>query len=136
MTERFHRIDRERFLAGEAFAGEGVALPPGVEANPSGLVHDVRIGRYSVRFFAIAFPGEEPRGGTIWNPEKPKKLKPRFLRQYRQARLEFTKEMVEVFGRPTFVIDRMDGAPRITARVFEDGSVERCDEPYVEEVRH
>jgi hypothetical protein len=99
------------------------------EASPRGLVQDAKIGRYLVRFIFVIFPGEGPKGGALWDPPCPKRLKPRLLKAYRRERREFFRLVSETFGLPLQIIDRMDGAPRITEQIYEDGVVEPVDLP-------
>jgi hypothetical protein len=128
MSDFFIKIDPQELVTpGEGFGGVRVDVPP--EASPRGLMQDVKIGRYLVRFVFVIFPGEGPKSGAIWTPPCPKRLKPRFLKAYRRERLEFSRLVAEKFGLPLQIIDRMDGAPRIREQIYEDGVVESVDLP-------
>jgi hypothetical protein len=126
----FNLIDRQKLLSGEANYGAGqVSAPPGVEANPVGVVLDARIGRRRVRFLGFVPAGESPRFLTIWNPDGPKRLKPAHLKKYRRERRNFITAVAKQFGLAFQIIDRMDGAPRITELVYEHGEVEPVEPP-------
>jgi len=120
----FNLIDPERLLSGEADYSAGqVSAPPDVEANPVGVVLDARIGRYRVRFLCVA-AGGSPQFLTIWKPDRPKRLKPALVKKYRRERRNFVTAVAKQFGLALQIIDRMDGAPRITVLVYEHGEVE------------
>ena len=77
----FNLIDRRKLLSGEADYGAGqVSAPPGVEANPVGVVLDARIGRHRVRFLGVVPTGETPRFLTIWTPPNQSVLSQRSLK--------------------------------------------------------
>jgi hypothetical protein len=93
------------------------------------MIYDAQVGKHLVRFVFAIFPGEEPKGGALWTPPCPKRLKPRLLKTYRRERREFSRLVAEKFGLPLQVIDRMGGAPRITEQIYEDSVVESVDLP-------
>ena len=136
--DTFNLIDREKLLSGEDYGAGQVSTPPGVEANPVGVVLDACIGRHRVRFLGIVPAGESPRFLTIWTPAKPKRLKPAHLKKYRRERRNFVTAVARQFGLAFQIIDRMDGAPRITELVYEHGEVEPVvpAPPYPEAVVH
>ena len=77
-----------------------------------------------MRFLGFVPTGESPRFLTIWSPPQPKRLKPALVKKYRRERRNFVTAVARQFGLAFLIIDRMDGAPRITERVFEHGEVE------------
>ena len=122
----FSLIDRQKLLSGEDYGAGHVSAPPGVEAYPVGVVLDARIGRHRVRFLCVLQRNHAgpPALLAIWKPARPERLKPALLRKYRRARRNFVTTVAKQFGLAFLIIDRMDGAPRITERVFEHGEVE------------
>lgn len=78
------------------------------------------------------------RFATDWQPDYPKKLRPRHLQEYRRRRIEWTGFVAKAFGLDLQVVDRMDGAPVVTALCYSEGHIERLDPPipYFEPVRH
>jgi hypothetical protein len=94
-------------------------------ASPIGLHYVAQVGRWTVNFFYFQIDGEQ-RAVAVWNPEKPKKkLKPATLKAYRRGRREFAVAVAREFGVNGPIIDRMDGAPKVTELVMApDGRVE------------
>jgi len=137
--EVFDLINPRKLLSGEADYGAGqISAPLGVEANPVGVFLDARIGRHRVRFLGVVPTGESPRFLTIWTPAQPKRLKPALVKKYRRERRNFVTAVARQFGLAFQIIDRMDGAPRITELVYEHGEVEAVQPPapYPEAVVH
>jgi hypothetical protein len=128
--DTFNLIDRQKLLSGAADYGAGqVSAPPGLEANPVGLVLDARIGRHRVRFLGVIPAGESPQFLTIWTPAQPKRLKPALVKKYRRERRNFVTAVARQFGLAFQIIDRMSGAPRTTELVYADGEVEPVEPP-------
>jgi hypothetical protein len=128
----FRSIDSEKLLAGEDFYGGEVSVPDGGEPKLMGIIKDSKIGRYRVRFLCLLPPDGigPPVGLTIWKPDRPTKgLKGALLKKYRHERREHIAECARAFGLAFTIIDRTDGGPRITERVFEDGTVEPVSPP-------
>jgi hypothetical protein len=76
-----------------------------------------------VRFLCVAADGSH-RFLTIWKPDRAKRLKPALVKKYRRERRNFVTAVAKQFGLAFHIVDRMDGAPRITELVYEDGAVE------------
>ncbi|MDQ3776909.1 MAG: hypothetical protein M3461_22455 [Pseudomonadota bacterium] len=135
----FNLIDREKLLSGAAdYGASQVSAPPGVEANPVGLSYDGQVGRYLVRFLFVVDKDGAPHFASIWNPAKPKRLKPALIKKFRRERRHFSKAVAQEFGLALRIIDRMDGAPRVTELVYEHGAVEPVEPPvpFLETVVH
>jgi hypothetical protein len=99
--------------------------PPGVEPEPAGCILDADIGRYRVRFLCVLQRDHAgpPAFLTVWKPDRPKRLKPAPVKKYRRERRNFVTTVAKQFGLAFQIIDRMDGAPRITELVSHDGAV-------------
>jgi hypothetical protein len=127
----YFKIDPKLLAVPGADIGVGarvVDVPPGAEASPSGLIWDVRIGKYTVRFLCAIVDGA-PRFASLWKPERPKRLKPALVKKFRRERLAFAKDVAETFGVGVYVVDRMGDAPRVTDLIHEDGVTEAVDLP-------
>jgi hypothetical protein len=131
MSAGFFKIDPLKLIAPGEDLGAGaqvVGVPFGAEASPSGLIWDVRIGKYTVRFLCAIVDGT-PRFASLWKPERPKRLKPALVKKFRRERLAFAKDVAETFGVGVYVVDRMGDAPRVTDLIHEDGATEVVDLP-------
>lgn len=130
------RIDPDKLrVAGADFSAGPTEVPPGGDVR--GSIQDSRVGRHTVRFLFLLDPvGDVPRFASVWDPPRPKRLKPSVLKQYQRARRDFSVFVAREFSVGVQVIDRSSGAPRVTELVYEDGDIERVDWPYVQEVTH
>jgi hypothetical protein len=125
----FFKIDPQKLTTpGEDIAGGRVDVPPGPDAIQAGLIGDARIGKYVVRFFFTILDGT-PRFASLWNPARPKRLKPALVKKFRRERLAFAKDVAEAFGVGVYIVDRMGDAPRVTDLIYEDGVTEAVDLP-------
>jgi hypothetical protein len=101
-----------------------VSESPYPGASPVGLQYVAQVGRWTVNFFYLQLDGEH-HAAAVWKPDKPQKLKPATARLYRRERREFVAAVAREFGVNAQIIDRLDGAPKVTELVTApDGSVQ------------
>lgn len=119
-------LDPRALVMGEDFDAGDPTPTPGPGGRVAGIIYDAKIGRFKVRFVFLIDKDGEPHFAAIWTPNKPKRLKPKLVEQFRRERLGFSKAVAQEFDVGIQVTDRLDrdGQPRRHELGYPDGRVE------------